>query len=218
MSPFSGCGKSIYLCILHGVLVLCVIPRNRQNASPLRPLARPSWTWMSYPHGSADIFPPCFKWWVLKADSKDFSNYRLGYVAEILETNVQWSSQALTSTPTGTINISGICSSVAPVSLKPYALSVSGHGGGMLLDPDVLIIMRTGARYEVLALAAYTRIDLQQNYKPCAVTIYLIIVATGHGDGSQYRRIGRMQLYKEVISGIASECWPKGERRAITLV
>jgi hypothetical protein len=133
----------------------------------------PSWTWMTYPHGSADIIHPYFDWSVLKADLKGQTAYRLEYVADILETSVEWSGQALTSTPTGTIKISGICNSVAPP--QQYNFRAGGHGGSMLLDPDVLNIMRTRARYEVLALAAYVRINIQQQHKPCAVTVGLII-------------------------------------------
>jgi hypothetical protein len=171
---------------------------------------------MTYPHGSAHIICPSFDWNVLNSDWEDHTTYRVGCVAEILGTSVQWSGEALTSTPSGTIKISGVCRSVSPP--QRYDFLVGGHGGDMLLDPEVSEPMRTKKEYQVLALAAYTDINHVQPYKPCAVTVCLIIEATGGGDGSQYRRIGRMLFYKDILTGIASECWPEGERRTITLV
>jgi hypothetical protein len=88
----------------------------------------------------------------------------------------------------------------------------------MQLDPEVSETLRTKTRYDVLVLAAYTDLVVTGLYKLRALSVGLIIEAARGGDGSQYRRIGRMGLYKEVISGVASECWPEGERRTITLI
>jgi hypothetical protein len=61
--------------------------KKTTNRITLTSARYPSWTWMTYPHGSAEILYPYFNWTVLKTDRHReiyVVKYRLGYVAEIL--------------------------------------------------------------------------------------------------------------------------------------
>ncbi|KAF1830837.1 HET-domain-containing protein [Decorospora gaudefroyi] len=165
---------------------------------------RPSWTWMSYPHGSVDVWGPR----LASPDLQKKDGMGIVYQAKVVAIQVQWSGQALTSDPSGsTIRIRGMCRRMAPP--KPLR---DGVLGPLHLDPDV---SDRRDKYDTLALVAYVRPAVLKNHPPCVTILYLVIQPT---DGDKYMRIGRMELSESLIMAEGDEYRPKGELKEINLV
>ncbi|KAI1668087.1 Heterokaryon incompatibility protein [Pyrenophora tritici-repentis] len=174
---------------------------------------RPSWTWMSFQHGSVRIVEPIL-WPILREVGSREGDLGIIYQALILHTDVRWSSQPLTSDPAGsTIRIRGM------MHRRPRPKPVrAGIRSPLHLDPGVTEPSDRIEQYEALALFAYVQSATLKNQPPYITTTYLIVKATGLEDKDEYMRIGRMQLTEPFNMDLRHTYLPEGTRRDIVLV
>jgi hypothetical protein len=175
---------------------------------------RPSWTWMSYEHGSVGIRAPISLFDMTNEASRT-SSLRIVYQAQVLETNAYWSGQPLTSDPSGsTIRIRGVFHRMPrPQSARRWLDHSPLH-----LDPGVLAPPEGSGEYDTLALIAYVRNAALTTQPPVITTSYLVIRATDPRCRDEYMRVGSMMLTEvfEVPGGQLHV--PRGVQRDITLV
>jgi hypothetical protein len=174
---------------------------------------RPSWTWMSYPHGSVLVVFPYFEWNRLTKGSAA-GDLGIVYQAEILHANVKWSGEPLTSEPSGsTIRIRGVLRRMPPPPPVGNAFRRP-----LQLDPGVSALTQQKKEYELLALVGYVHSADLVTLPPYQTTVYLVVEATGSEDKDEYVRVGRMNLTEDVQLGERDMYRPKGVLRDITLV
>ena len=174
---------------------------------------RPSWTWMSYKHGSVGIQAPISLYDTIN-DSTKTSKVRILYRAQILQANVTWSGEPLTSDPSGsTIRIHGAFQRIPrPEPVRRWADSSPLH-----LDPGVLDLSEASGQYDTLALVAYVHSSGLTNQPPVVTTSYLVIEPIGSRGKDEYRRIGHMMLSEDFKLPDGQSYTPKGVLRDITL-
>ena len=172
---------------------------------------RPSWTWMSFQHGSVQISEP-ISWPILQTVGSRVGDLGIIYKAHILHTDVRWSGRPLTSDPRGsTIRIRGI------MHRRPRPKPVrDGIRSPLHLDPGVA--EPSDGEYDALALFAYVQAATLKNHPPYVTTTYLIVRPMGLKDGNEYMRIGRMQLTEPFNMDLRHGYLPEGIQRDITLV
>ncbi|KAF2833836.1 HET-domain-containing protein [Ophiobolus disseminans] len=173
---------------------------------------KPSWTWMTYPHQTAEI--------------RHFTTTRtrkppmLIYNAELLRTNVTWSGQPLMSIPSGTITLRGICDDVQPPQKNQNPHVFGWHIGKREFD-DVrwdspyhrrpCPILERG---RIMMFALNTSYTMYRNGERLH-TEWLVIEETGLQD-AEYIRIGLVAEYPTFDGGVALYR-PHGTLREITL-
>lgn len=170
-------------------------------------LRRPSWTWMSFKHGSVAIFSPNLEWHNLSEHVRDAT---IIYQAETVDVDVRWSGEPLTSEPTGTITLRGICSRQPRPKLR--------HQGRMsvrMLDPDVPVSTTEAKDFETLALVAYVQKSTLIDNPPFVTTIYLVVEPLEDGT---YVRIGELNLWRSLSSSVDADGMPQGALKTIVLV
>jgi hypothetical protein len=179
--------------------------KNSKTAAMLLDIRvrRPSWTWMSFPHNSVNIIAP-------EADRSDVGTI---YEATVLKINVQWSGQPLTSIPTGTLLIRGIC---APASHENG--SRVRKIGTMHLDPGLPKDTHREANVELLALHVPEKSQAADAAHVVINTTYLVIQPTGVGPDNEYVRIGSMYSYQRLSLADALDYQPPGVWKDILLV
>jgi len=190
--------------------------RPRKLIEPLREPAtrRPSWTWMSFQHGSVAIWPP-IEWEDLRRKGRRLGDLGIVYQAQILNISITWSGQPLTSDPNGsTIRIRGIFLRMPrPKPVRDGVISP------LHLDPG---ISEENGEYDTLALAAYVRSAALINQPPFITTTYLVIkrmeLNNHEGNQDKYMRIGRMELTESYQMNAVHVYPHKGVWREITLV
>ncbi|KAF7446718.1 HET domain-containing protein pin-c1 [Pyrenophora tritici-repentis] len=187
----------------------------REHSVPLWNAAcrRPSWTWMTFQHGSVKLLHP-ISWPVLQSVGSREGDLGIIYQAHVLHTNVRWSGRPLISDPTrSTIRVRGM------IHCRPRPKPVR-HGvlSPLHLDPGVPEQTDANAEYSALALFTYVQSAALTNQPPFATTVYLIIQATNLEDDDEYMRIGRMQLTEPFEMNRRHGYLPEGVERVITLV
>ncbi|CAE7220483.1 HET domain containing protein pin-c1 [Pyrenophora teres f. teres] len=173
----------------------------------------PSWTWMSFQHGSVRISDPV-SWPILRNAGYKEGDLGIIYQAHVLHVDVRWSGQPLTSDPRGsTIHIQGM------MHRRPRPKPIR-HGvrSPLHLDPGVAEPGDGREEYDALALFAYVQSATLKNQPPYITTTYLIVKATDSGDKEEYMRIGRMQLTEPFNMDLRHKYLPEGTRRDIMLV
>ncbi|KAE8823051.1 hypothetical protein PTNB73_10368 [Pyrenophora teres f. teres] len=189
-------------------------PRNMTGALREPATRRPSWTWMSFQHGSVAIWPP-IEWDDLRRKGQRAGDLGIVYQAQVLRINLTWSGRPLTSDPSGsTIRIWGIFLRMPrPKPVRDGAISP------LHLDPG---IPEEDGEYDTLALAAYVRSAALIHQPPFITTTYLIIKRMEHGchEGNQdgYMRIGRMELTESYNMNTNHVYQPRGVWKDIILV
>ncbi|RAR12860.1 Het-C-domain-containing protein [Stemphylium lycopersici] len=167
---------------------------TREHSTPLLEPGerRPSWTWMSFPHGSVGIRCP-IDWYLLLKDDSRAGNLGIVYQAEVLHTDVKWNGEQLTSDPSGsTVCIQGIMRRmVAPKPLR------AGIRSPLHLDPGVADPSGGSREYDTVALVAYVRSAVLTNQPPHITTVYLVLQEIEPGKKGLYMRAGRMELTEE---------------------
>jgi hypothetical protein len=189
-------------------------PRDHEVSLPEPGTRCPSWTWMSYPHGSVKIRGPNFEWDKLSEGSRA-GDLGIVYRAEVLGIDVRWSGEPLTSEP---CRSSSIRLRAMFVSMAPPPPVRGGVLPPLHLDPGLSEQTKGRAEYDMIALVAYVQSAALMNLPPYQTTVYLIIERTESGDGDQYVRVGRMNLTKDVGLGRGDVYRPEGVLREITLV
>lgn len=187
----------------------------REHKTPLldRADCRPSWTWMSFQHGSVKISPP-IDWTQLVIEKPRVGDLGIVYQAEILNTDIKWSGEPLTSDPSGsTINIRGFMRRMRKP--KPYRTAVDSR---LRLDPGVTDEGGECGEYDTFALFAYVRSAALINLPPTITTAYLVVQAIGPGEESIYRRIGEHETNGNFDMDGSPDYVPEGVQRDITLV
>jgi len=174
---------------------------------------RPSWTWMTFEHGSVRIAEPIL-WPILRDVGSREGDLGIIYQARVLDTNVRWSGQPLTSHPGGsTIRIRGM------IHRRQLPKPVrDGVRSPLHLDPGVAEPSEENAEYDALALFAYVQSATLKNQPPYLTTTYLIVRGTNPEAKDEYMRIGRMQLTEPFKMSLRHEYLPEGTPRDITLV
>ena len=186
-----------------------------EHTKPLwsTPNRRPSWTWMSYRHGSVQILEP-ISWPILQTVGAREGDLGIIYQAQILYADVKWSGLPLTSDPQdSTICLRGMVHCRA----RPKPVR-DGVRSPLHLDPGVAEPSDGSGEYDALALFAYVQSATLKNHPPYVTTTYLIIRRTDSEDENEYVRIGRMQLTEPFEMDLRHEYLPEGVQRDITLV
>lgn len=192
-----------------------VLRNPREQTAPLvEPNSRrPSWTWMSFCHGSIKVWSTVQWQYLLKNESTPW-DLGIVYQAQVLNVNVKWSGQPLTSDPSGsTISIRGIMRRM----LRPKPVR-SGVHSPLYLDPGIPDDGGGSREYDTFALFAYVLSPVLINQPPFITTTYLILQAIEPEDRGQYMRIGKMVLTEEFHMGGEPKYVPEGVQRDITLV
>ncbi|KAA8612762.1 HET domain containing protein pin-c1 [Pyrenophora tritici-repentis] len=187
----------------------------REHITPLWDAAnrRPSWTWMSFLHGSVRTSEP-ISWSMLQTAGSREGDLGIVYQAHILHTDVKWSSRPLTSDPRGsTIRIRGMMHRRP----RPKPLR-TGIRSPLHLDPGVAEPGDESGVYNALALFAQVQSATLRNHPPYVTTTYLIIKPTSSENKNEYMRIGRMQLTEPFNMDLRHKYLPEGIQRDITLV
>ncbi|CAA9967116.1 hypothetical protein PTMSG1_10475 [Pyrenophora teres f. maculata] len=196
-------------------LAWAVYHDSREHTAPLWDAAnrRPSWTWMSYLHGSVRILEP-ISWSTLQTAGSREGDLGIVYQAHILDTDVKWSGRPLTSDPRGsTIRIRGM------MHHRPRPKPVrAGTRSPLHLDPGVAEPSDGSGEYDALALFAQVQSATLKNHPPYVTTTYLIIKPMSSENENEWMRIGRMQLTEPFDMGLRHEYLPEGTQRDITLV
>ncbi|KAI1508542.1 hypothetical protein Ptr86124_012494 [Pyrenophora tritici-repentis] len=198
---------------IHLAWVVYHDPR-KHTISPLDAASRwPSWTWMSFQHGSVRISDPV-SWPVLRNAGYREGDLGIIYQAHVLHVDVRWSGQPLTSDPRGsTIHIRGM------MHRRPRPKPIrDGVRSPLHLDPGVAEAGDGRGEYDALALFAYVQSATLKNQPPYITMTYLIVKATDSGNKDEYMRIGRMQLTEPFNMNLRHEYLPEGIQRDIILV
>lgn len=188
----------------------------RRHIIPTREPAdrRPSWTWMSYEHGSVEIRAPISLYDMMN-DSAKTSKLRIVYRAQILQANVSWGGEPLTSDPSSsTIRIHGAFHGMS----RPEPVRRWADSSPLQLDPGVLGLSEASGQYDTLALVAYVRNPGLTNQPPVVTTSYLVIESIKSRGKDEYMRIGNMMLSEDFEVPDGQSYTPKGVLRDITLV
>ncbi|RMZ67328.1 nima-interacting [Pyrenophora seminiperda CCB06] len=188
---------------------------RREHTTPLGNATsrRPSWTWMSFQHGSVYIWDPIPYVDIKKMGSRE-GNLGIIYQAHVLHVDVRWSGQPLTSDPAGsTIRIRGMMHSRPRP--KPVRTAVCSP---LRLDPGIAKPSDANQEYDALALCAWVQNAFGMEQPHCITTVYLIIKATDSENKDEYMRIGRMELTVPFNMSLRHEYQPEGIQRDITLI
>jgi hypothetical protein len=171
---------------------------------------QPSWTWMSYPHGTVlpDLDDVEFNDLDRALTPQSLSSFRY-YKAEVMDIDIRWTGQPLVTSP-----------EYAAVKLRglKHRLSKKEHEGHVTFDLDVGIAVREDKdMYDVFALYANRNEPRLKNSPWRLHTAYLALEAV-EGDSHVYRRIGRIMLYEPIASGKTAENHLLGTYEDITVI
>ncbi|EUC47822.1 hypothetical protein COCMIDRAFT_89228 [Bipolaris oryzae ATCC 44560] len=188
-------------------------PREHKITPLKRANCRPSWTWMSFPHGSVTINPP-IDWTQLIFEKPRVGDLGIVYQAKILNTDIKWSGEPLTSDPSGsTIKIRGLMRRMRKP--KPYRTAMDSR---LRLDPGVTDEGGECGEYDTFALFAYVRSAALINLPPTITTALLVVQAIGPEEEGFYRRIGEHELNGDFDMDGSPDYVPEGVQRDITLI
>jgi hypothetical protein len=171
---------------------------------------RPSWTWMSYPHGTVhpNIHDVDFEDIDRAVTPRRLTSTRC-YKAEVVGLDIQWTGRPLVTPPSN-----------AMVKLRglKHRLSTRDHKGNGRFDLDPGI---AGAgddhTYDVFALYA-NKNEPSLNNQPWRLhTAYLALEAVDR-ENNVYRRIGRFLLYDPIGPGKVAEDHLFGTYEEVILV
>lgn len=188
---------------------------------PLQETRQPSWTWMTFPHGSVRPWLYDIEWKAIAATYSDPiasahpgsdtpASSPLRYQAEIIDIDVRWTGAPLVSSPaSGTLKIHGL--------LHRLTLPRDRFGGSLTLDPDVQGRIERGSESAVFALFSFWKEGELIPDPPAVHTVYLVIESTGAGE-LEYRRVGRMVGWVRLPPGTEMQDAFPGTYRTITLV
>jgi hypothetical protein len=174
---------------------------------------RPSWTWMSYPHGT--VLPEFYKVEFDDIDRavtpKQLSSYRC-YKAEVLDIDIRWTGQPLVTPPEyAAIKLHGL----------KHRLSRKEHEaipGNVEVSLDVGVAVQEDKDiYDVFALYANNNEPTLHNRPWRLHTAYLALEAVEE-DKHVYRRIGRIMLYETIAAGKTAEDYLFGAYEDITVI
>jgi len=173
---------------------------------------RPSWTWMTYPHNAINVQYPG----AINLTEPPI----VVYSAEILQTNISWSGEPLTSTPSGTITLRSAYDEVQSAPRDPEPPYYGWHYEGRKFehpdwDPPYNLRETVKAGGEALNLVALSTI---RRGDELLETSWLIIEPTGHPDGNQYMRVGVIAEITKIPRTWTAPHKPHGSWREIILV
>ena len=174
---------------------------------------RPSWTWMTYPHGSVQIRGPRLEWEALEHGPAP-QDLGVVYMATALGTDFTWSGEPLTSEPSGTITIRGICTTLP----RPESHRHGFRERQIYLDPDLPPSIQAQDTFYTIALVSYVRSGYLITSPPSHVTFYLVIEPAGPDENNSYVRIGSMRIWRALPAITKSEFEPQGTYKDIVLV
>lgn len=188
---------------------------TQEHKTPLYEPAdrRPSWTWMTFTHGSVEL-SPYFVWRYLAKSEWTPESLGMVYQAQVLSTDIRWSSEPLTSDPSGsTVSIRGIMRRMR----KPKPVRTAMYSP-LCLDPGVSDERGENGEYDTIALFAYGLRPGLTNQSPVVTTVYLVVEAIGEKHASTYMRIGSMRLTEDFDLYSGRVYRPEGVAMDITLV
>jgi len=174
---------------------------------------RPSWTWMSYPHGTveADIYGVDFDDTDRAVTPQLLTSIRC-YKAEITGLDIQWSGPPLVSSPShAVVKLRGLKHRLSVRTNK-----AKGVSGRLRLDPGISEL-KDNDMYDVFALYANKNEPTLINLPWRLHTCYLVLEAVDR-DSKVYRRIGRFMLHDPIESGKVAEDHLYGTYEEIVLV
>lgn len=188
--------------------------RDHKSTPLVEPASRrPSWTWMSFRHGSVTIWG-MKTWQYFRKNESIPGDQGIVYQAQVLNTDIQWSGEPFTSDPSGcSISIRGIMRRMR----RPKPLR-HGIRSPLRLDPGLDDQSGGSGEYDTLALFAYGLSAGLKNQLPVVTTVYLIVRATEGEEKSTYMRIGSMKLTEDFDMGRGLAYIPEGVQRDITLI
>ncbi|EMD87073.1 hypothetical protein COCC4DRAFT_198535 [Bipolaris maydis ATCC 48331] len=174
---------------------------------------RPSWTWMTFTHGSVEL-SPYFQWSYLTKNESTPESLGMVYQAQVLSTDIRWSSEPLTSDPSGsTVSIRGIMRRMR----KPKPVRTAMYSP-LCLDPGMSDERGENGEYDTIALFAYGLRPGLTNQSPVVTTVYLVVKAVEEKNAGTYMRIGSMRLTVDFDLYSGREYRPEGVEMDITLV
>lgn len=161
---------------------------------------RPSWTWITFPHGTVNIRNG------LEHYSAELSSVK--YSAEILHVETAWSDEPLTSVPSGKIRLRGVCRHSLPI------IDEFGETKRERFEWDAPYQgpPRSDSPGDILMIALHS----VPNTFSFGGVVWLVLVPAGPPEDCEYVRVG---LYIVRFFG-HDAAWfhPPGEWRTITLV
>jgi hypothetical protein len=171
---------------------------------------RPSWTWMSFPHGTTQ---PRISSIEFEDVDREVTPYELSltarYKANVLDLDVRWTGRPLVTTPShATLRLRGLQHRLPRREYKA--------GGEFDLDPGIFD-PKDNREYDVFALVAYEQEGYLKNILPMLITVYLILEAVDRKT-NKYRRIGRFLTNVRFSPGMGARDYLFGTYEEITLV
>ena len=181
----------------------------------LEKLRQPTWTWMSFPHGSAVPLN------ITNIRSEEMEKYasrqpfEMSYEAKVMGVEVEWTGRPLVSAPClGLIHIHGW--------LDHMELPWARGEGNTWLDPDFRnrgfpLPREFYGSFNLFALYAYEKESTLWNQPPSLYVIYLVLEKIAENK-SEYRRIGVAERVLRLYPGVTVESCLTGTLQTITLV
>jgi hypothetical protein len=197
---------------LHIHLAWFAWKKDNVNWEALERPRNPSWTWLTYPHGS--VRPMLHE----KFDSFDgvegSDALPMWYEAQVLDIDIQWTGEPLVSEPEhGILTLHGLFDR----RVMPEDRSIRYDGGDKVLDPETVAGGDLGREFDVFALFAYEEQAIMIVNPPRLMVISLVLEATGVRE-AEFRRVGRMERWIDLPPGTTAQGSLPGTFRTITLV
>lgn len=177
---------------------------------PVKETRQPSWTWMSFQHGSVVV--ACLApFEAVEEGMQERTIREMRYKAQVSEVKIEWTGRPLVSEPAyGHVKLRGLQSRIN--------LPLGRQDGVGIFDPDVLETGASqGSEFDMLALYAYEEESSIIGDDPTLTVVGLLIQDTGVAEG-EYRRIGQIERYFKLRQGTRVENHLPGLSNSIKLV
>lgn len=190
-------------------------PGRTKSLLPVEPRV-PSWTWMTFPHGSANAFCGSATSALGYTEQQRHREMKFRYEAKVLDYDIQWTGEPLVTIPArGTVKLRGLCDCIL--------LPTNRNGGQTNMDPDFLsqrpdtkIGELYGCPFDVIFLYAYETDHSLITHPPILITVGLVLEVLDTAQKT-YRRVGRVDVWKDLPSGTEVESVMSGTYQEIVL-
>jgi hypothetical protein len=170
---------------------------------------RPSWTWMSFPHGTAHPIHVVEFENINRAFTPHELSLTIRYKAKVLDINVKWSGRPLVTSPShATLRLEGLKHRLPK---RDYKAGGEFHLDRGIVDPN------DNREYDVFALYANEREGFLKHLLPTLQTTYLVLEAVNR-EQNVYRRIGCYSTSVRFALGAKADDYFFGTFEEIVLV
>ncbi|PVI06739.1 HET-domain-containing protein [Periconia macrospinosa] len=187
---------------------------HREPMKPLEERRNPSWTWMTFPHGSVYVTGILNGSFGMTAEERR-SELKYRYEAKVLNFDIEWTDRPLVSKPArGTIQLRGLFDRII--------LPRNRFGNINDMDPDFICELADkreiyDQEFDVIILYAYEEESTLTTNLDSLISVGLVL-KTMDAEKRMYRRIGRVEVKNKIPLDIDVEKLLPGTFQDILLV